>query len=137
MISLECIRICFVLFRIGLAFGTFAGWIVPHERSRATITCVAGLDSGSIIYNVPSKALLLMADELVCKKSLVKNDHPVVDGRLHVLTEGSGAEVALSLASKYPREAIFVAAGTDITPVDILLLRSTLSPLMAGRVSAK
>lgn len=68
---------------------------------------------------------------------MVKNDHPVVDGRLHVLAEGSGAEVALSLASMYPREAIFVAAGTDITPVDILLLRSTLSPLMAGRVSPK
>lgn len=68
---------------------------------------------------------------------MVKNDHPVVGGRLHVLTEGSDAEVALSLASKYPREAIFMAAGTDITPVDILLLRSTLSPLMAGRVSPK
>jgi hypothetical protein len=68
---------------------------------------------------------------------MVENDHPVMGGRLHVLTEGSDAEVALSLASKYPREAIIVTAGTDITPVDILLLRSTLSPLMAGRVSPK
>lgn len=69
MVYHECIRVCFVLFRIGFAFGTFAGWIVPHERSRAILICVAGLDSGSIIYNAPSNAPPLMADELARKKA--------------------------------------------------------------------